>query len=57
MGDFGIYFKNGDITDLAQRLEDATQINWAIKSKEAIKISHNFNVEYIVKQWKQLIEA
>lgn len=57
MGDFGIYFKNGDITDLAQRLEDATQINWAIKTKEAIKISHNFNVEYIIKQWKQLIEA
>ena len=57
MGDFGIYFKNGDITDLAQRLEDATQINWGIKSKEAIKISQNFKVDYIIKQWKQLIEA
>ena len=57
MGDFGLYFKNGDIDDLAKRLEDATHINWADKSEEAIKISQRFEVEHIVQQWKQLIEA
>jgi glycosyltransferase involved in cell wall biosynthesis len=57
MGDFGLYFKNGDIGELAQRLEDATKLNWAAKSKEAIEISQRFEVEHIIKQWKQLIET
>ena len=57
MGDFGLYFKNGDINDLAQRLEDATRINWTAKAEEAIQISQRFDVEHIIKQWKQLIEA
>ena len=57
MGDFAIYFENGNINDLAQKLEEATQINWAAKSEEAIKISQRFEVEHIIQQWKQLIEA
>ena len=56
MGDFGIYFKNGDIEDFAQRLEEATHIDWNQKSKEAIEIAKRFNVETIIKQWKQIIE-
>lgn len=57
MGDFGLYFKNGDINELAQRLEDATKIDWTAKSEEAIKISQRFEVGHIIKQWKELIEA
>ena len=57
MGDFGLYFKNGDINDLAQRLEDATKFDWAEKSKKAIEISQRFEVNHIIKQWKQLIET
>ena len=57
MGDFGLYFKNGDIDELAQRLEDATRLDWAEKSKEAIEISQRFEVNHIIKQWKQLIET
>ena len=57
MGDFGLYYKNGDINELAQRLEDATQIDWAAKSEEAIKISQRFDVDHIMMQWKQLIES
>ena len=57
MGDFGLYYKNGDINELAQRLEDATHIDWAAKSEEAINISQKFDVEHIVKQWKDLIET
>ena len=56
LGNFGIFFKNGDIYDLAQKLEDATHIDWSRKSEEAIKIAQRFDVEHIVEQWKQLIE-
>ena len=57
MGDFGLYFKNGDINELAQRLEDATRLDWTTRSKEAIEISQRFKVSQIIKQWKQLIET
>ncbi len=56
LGDFGIYFKNGDIEDLAQRLEDATHIDWQAKSKEALKIAKRFDIENIISQWKKMIE-
>ena len=56
LGDFGMYFKNGDIKDLAQRLEDATHIDWETKSKEALEIAKRFDIENIISQWKKLIE-
>lgn len=56
LGDFGMYFKNGDIEDLAMRLEDATRIDWEAKSKEAIEIAKRFDIENIISQWKKLIE-
>lgn len=56
MGDFGMYFKNGDIEDLAQRLEDATHIDWQKKSEEALKIAHRYDINNIIKQWKELID-
>ena len=56
IGDFGMYFKNGDIEDLAQRLEDATHIDWEAKSKKAMEIAKRFDIENIISQWKKLIE-
>ena len=56
MGDFGLYFKNGDIQDLAQRLEDATHINWQAKSEEAFAIAKKFDLSQIIKQWKDILE-
>lgn len=56
MGDFGMYFENGNIEDLAQKLEDATHIDWQAKSKEALTIAQRFDIENIIKQWKELIE-
>ena len=56
LGDFGIYFKNGDIQELAQRLEDATRINWQEKSLQAIDIAKKYDIEQIISQWKALIE-
>ena len=56
MGSFGLYFKNGDIDDLAKQLEEATRLDWQGKSSEAIGMARRFDVGQIVEQWKQLIE-
>ena len=56
LGDFGLYFRNGDIQELALRLEDATRINWQTKSKEALDIAKRFDTKQIINQWKAIIE-
>ena len=56
MGDFGLYFENGNVEELAQRLEEATHLNWERKSKEALDIAKRFNLDAIVEQWKLVIE-
>ena len=56
LGDFAMFFKNGDIQELAQRLEDATHLDWQKKSDEAIKIAQRFDVNEIAEQWKKLLE-
>ena len=57
LGDFGLYFENENIEDLAQRLEDATHLDWKAKSQEALKIAQRFDIHPIVEQWKQLLES
>jgi Glycosyltransferase len=56
MGDFGLYFENGNIEHLAQRLEEATHLDWQEKSKEALEIAKRFDINTIIAQWKQLLE-
>lgn len=56
LGDFGLFFKNGDIQNLAQRLEDATHLEWQKKSDEAIEIARRFDINEIAGQWKLLLE-
>ena len=56
MGNFGLYFKNGDITDLAERLEEATHIDWSKKSQEAFDIAKRFDINNIISRWKEIIE-
>ena len=56
MGDFALYFKNGDIIELAQRLEAATQLDWEKESEEALRIANKFSPNQIVEKWKQIIE-
>ena len=56
MGDFALYFKNGDIKELAQRLEAATQLDWEKESEEALRIANRFSTNQIVEKWKQVIE-
>ena len=55
MGDFALYFKNGDIKELAQRLEAATQLDWEKESEEALRIANRFRTNQIVEKWRQVI--
>lgn len=55
MGDFGMYFTNGDVNGMARRMEEATQMDWQAKSRQAIEISHRFNIETITEDWKEII--
>jgi len=55
MGDFGIYFKNGDIQELAEKLHNATQLEWRKKSEEAFTIARNFDLSQIAKQWREVL--
>ena len=57
LGEFGMYFKNGDVKELAQRLEEATRINWPEKSQQALEIANEFDINQIIGQWKWLIEG
>ena len=56
MGDFGLFFENGNIEELALRLEEATHLDWSKKSKEALDIAKRFELNTIIPQWKKLIE-
>ena len=55
MGNFGMYFTNGDINGLARQMEEATKMNWQTKSEQALQIVARFNIETIINQWRQLI--
>ena len=55
MGDFGIYFSNGDVNGMARCMAEATKIDWQEKSRQALKISHRFNIETIANAWHEII--
>jgi glycosyltransferase involved in cell wall biosynthesis len=57
MGDFGLYFDNEDIAGLAERLYDATQLDWKKKSAEAFPIASNFNLSEIALQWRAILRS
>ena len=57
MGDFGLYFVNGDVNGMARQMHAATQLDWNSTSQKAIEIAHRFNLETISRQWQQIIEA
>lgn len=56
MGDFGLYFINGDVNGMARQMQVATQLDWQEKSKQALQIAARFNIDTIINQWKQLID-
>lgn len=57
MGDFALYFCNGDVNGMARQMEEATKMDWQAKSEQALQIAARFNIETIINQWKQLIDG
>lgn len=55
MGDFGMYFTNGNVNELAEQLHNAAEIEWDKKSEEAIQIAQRFNIQHIIEQWNKII--
>ena len=55
MGDFGMYFSNGDVNGMARRMAEATKIDWQAKSSQALEISHRFNIKAIADTWHEII--
>ena len=55
MGDFGLYFQNGNVEDLAEKLLEATQLDWKKKSEEAFTITNHFNLSKIAEQWREIL--
>ena len=55
MGDFGMYFTNGNVNELTEQLHKATEIEWNKKSEEAFQIARKFNIQHIIEQWNKII--
>ncbi len=55
MGDFALYFPNGDVAELAARLDDATRLDWQQASAQALTIAHRFDWAPIAAQWRRLV--
>lgn len=57
MGDFGLYFDNGNIGQLALRLHEATLADWPRASETALAIARRFDIKHIARQWERLLEV
>ena len=56
MGTFGIYFENGNVEQLAERLVEAAQCDFNSRADTAVEIAARFDVKEITWQWRQLID-
>ncbi len=54
MGDFGMYYINGDVNGLARQMLAATRLEWNEKSQQAIEISKRFDLDNIIGQWEKV---
>jgi hypothetical protein len=52
-----LYFSNGNVEELAWRLQDATRIDWRRCSDEALAVARRFSVGDIMQQWEQLLTS
>jgi glycosyltransferase involved in cell wall biosynthesis len=55
MGDFALYFPNGNATALAQKLQEATLLDVKKKAPEAFSIARQFDLSIIAKQWQEIL--
>ena len=57
LGDFGLFFPNGNVTALAEKLYEATQLDWHAKSEEAKVIASKFDISQVIPLWGKEIEG
>jgi hypothetical protein len=43
------------VEDAAEKLLEATQLNWKKKSEEAFTITNHFNLSIIAEQWREIL--
>ena len=55
MGAHALYFANGNVDELAQRLSEATRMDWRRYSDEAIAVARRFRADGIMAEWEQLL--
>ncbi|MCH5307341.1 MAG: glycosyltransferase [Prevotella sp.] len=55
MGDFGLYFTNGDVSDLARQLHAATRLHWSEKSRQALLTARRFSLDTITNEWLNIL--
>lgn len=57
LGPFGIYFRNEDVEQLAEKLLYATTIDWKEKSAQAMQLASRFHVAQSAAEWTRIIET
>jgi len=57
LGDDALYFENGNAAQLAQRLSEATQIDWQLCSRKAKARAKQFGIDSIRHQWTELLSG
>jgi len=55
LGKQGLFFRNGNVSDLARQLHAATKLDWPKMSAEALKHSEHFRLSIISQQWKAIL--
>ena len=48
-------FENGNARQLAERLQQATQVDWPQRSAEAMQIASKFEIQTIIGQWQSTL--
>jgi glycosyltransferase involved in cell wall biosynthesis len=56
MGNFGLYFRNGDAKALARQMLKVSQADWSSSSKEALEIASHFEIGNIIRQWYRIMD-
>lgn len=55
MGDYALYFPNGNVTTLASKLQEATTLDMKKKAEKAFTIAQRFDLSLIAQQWQEII--
>jgi glycosyltransferase involved in cell wall biosynthesis len=55
MGASAFYFEKGNVEQLAQRMQEATLMDWASQSAEALSVAKRFSVGKIICHWKEIL--